>query len=161
METKEIEVVELKRFEIELLVGFFMVVGFLAILYLAVKIGSYQFYGQSGYKVYASFNKTGGVKSGAAVEIAGVPIGKIRSITLDNETYEAVTELQINQGIKLQEDAIASIKTKGLLGEKFIQITPGGSDAILKNGGRIRETESAVDIEELISKYAFGDVKSK
>jgi len=91
------------------------------------------------------------------VEMAGVEVGTVKSIGITSD-YRARVELTIDKGIKLQEDAIASIKTKGLIGEQFVQISPGGSDTLIPNGGKIRETESAIDIEELISKYVFGKV---
>ncbi len=148
----------MKKFNIEVLVGFFLLLGFLSIAYLSINLGKIQMFGQTGYNVYAKFEKTGGIKKGAAVEIGGVEIGKVNGVSLDPETYQAVLSLQINSDIKLQEDAIASIKTKGLLGEKYVQISPGASETLIKDKERLRETESAVDIEELISKYAFGDM---
>jgi phospholipid/cholesterol/gamma-HCH transport system substrate-binding protein len=140
----------------ELAVGFFLLIGILSLIYMSVKLGRLEVLGGEGYLLYAEFEKAGGIKPGAVVEIAGVEIGKAKSIRLDN--YQALIEFKINKDVKIQEDAIASIKTKGLIGEKYVQITPGGSDKILANGGKIRETESAIDIEELISKYVFGKV---
>jgi len=112
--------------------------------------------GQNGYQVYAVFSNTGGLKKGASVMIAGVEIGRVNTITM--EDYEAKVILSIPKDLEIQEDAIASVKTKGLIGEKFVQITPGGSDEILGDGGRIRETQPAVDIEELISSFVFGKI---
>jgi phospholipid/cholesterol/gamma-HCH transport system substrate-binding protein len=146
----------MKKANIELAVGLFVLIGILSIGYLSVKLGKLEVMGGRGYTVYAEFAKAGGIKPGAVVEIAGVEVGTIKSIHLDN--YQALIELALDDTIQLQEDAIASIKTKGLIGEKFIQITPGGSEKILPVGGKIRDTESAVDIEELISKYVFGKV---
>ena len=146
----------MKKANIELAVGLFVLIGILSIGYLSVKLGKLEVMGGRGYTVYAEFAKAGGIKPGAVVEIAGVEVGTIKSIHLYN--YQALIELALDDTIQLQEDAIASIKTKGLIGEKFIQITPGGSEKILPVGGKIRDTESAVDIEELISKYVFGKV---
>jgi phospholipid/cholesterol/gamma-HCH transport system substrate-binding protein len=86
--------------------------------------------------------------------IAGVNVGRVKSIVLDD--YQARITLNLSENVKIQEDAIVSIKTKGLIGEKFVEITPGGSGKIIKPGGRIRETQPPVDLEELISKYVFG-----
>ncbi len=147
----------MKKFDAELAAGFFLLVGILALAFISIKLGRLEVIGGKGYTLYAEFEKAGGVKTGSVVEIAGVEVGKVKNIRLDSN-YQALMEIMINDDIKIQEDAIASIKTKGLIGEKFVQIAPGGSDKILKNGGRIRETESAIDIEELISKYAFGKV---
>lgn len=147
----------MKKFDLELAVGFFLLVGILCLGYISVKLGKLEVIGGDYYTVYADFAKAGSIKPGSSVEIAGVEVGKVKSMLLDKD-YQAHVGLQINSRVKLQEDAIASIKTKGLIGENYVQITPGGSDKMLADGGKIRETESAVDIEELISKYVFGKV---
>lgn len=146
----------MKRFDIELVVGFFLLIGILSLGYISVKLGKLEIIGGSGYSVYAEFEKAGGIKVGSVVEIAGVEVGKVKSVKLKN--YQAMVELAIDKGVKIQEDAIISVKTKGLIGEKYMQITAGGSEKIIPDGGKIRETESAVDLEELISKYVFGKV---
>jgi phospholipid/cholesterol/gamma-HCH transport system substrate-binding protein len=140
----------------ELGVGLFMVVGVVALAYLSVNLGRVDILGQRGYVVYADFSSVGGLKSGAAVEIAGVSVGRVQSIGLKD--YQARVTLRIDSDVKLQTDAIVSIKTKGLIGEKFVLISPGGSDKIVPAGGRLTEVEAPVDIEELISKYVFGKV---
>lgn len=145
----------MKKFGLETVVGLFVLAGILSLAWLSIKLGKMELFSNSGYTVKASFVKSGGVKPGATVEIAGVQVGRVKSVSL-SEDYMAVLELNIKEGVKLQSDAIASVKTKGLIGEKYIEITPGGSDKILKDGDKITETESAVDIEELVSKYAFG-----
>jgi len=147
----------MKKFDLELAVGFFLLIGILCLGYISVKLGKLEVIGGEYYTVYADFAKAGGIKPGSSVEIAGVEVGKVKSIRLDKD-YEALVGLQINTKVKIQEDAIASIKTKGLIGERYVEITPGGSDKILGNGGKIRDTESAIDIEELLSKYVFGKV---
>jgi len=147
----------MKRFDLELAAGLFVLVGIVALAYISIKLGKLEIIGKEGYVVYAYFEKSGGIKPGSVVEIAGVEVGKVKSVKL-SEDYQAVVEMTIRRDIKIQDDAIASIKTKGLIGEKYIQITPGASDKVLAQGGRIRETESAVDLEELISKYVFGGV---
>ncbi|MBM4140888.1 MAG: outer membrane lipid asymmetry maintenance protein MlaD [Nitrospira sp.] len=147
----------MKKFDLELAVGFFLLIGIISLAYISVKLGKLEVFGERRYTVYAEFERAGGIKPGAVVEIAGVEVGKVKSMRLD-KNYQAFVEFVINTDIKIQEDAIASIKTKGLIGEKYVQITPGGSDKIIPNGGKIRETESALDIEELISKYVFGKV---
>ncbi len=147
----------MKKFDVELAAGFFLLIGILALAFISIKLGKLEVLGGGGYALYAEFEKAGGVKVGSSVELAGVEIGKVKSIRLDSN-YQALVGFVINKGIKIQDDAIASIKTKGLIGEKYVQITPGGSDKILSNGGRIRETESSIDIEDLISKYVYGKV---
>lgn len=146
-----------KKFDIELAVGFFLLIGILALGYISIKMGKLEVIGGKGYTVYAEFEKSGGIKPGSDVEIAGVHVGKVKSVAL-NKDYQARVEMMLNNDVKIQEDAIVSVKTKGLIGEKYIQITPGGSEKIIANGERLRETESAVDLEELISKYVFGGV---
>jgi phospholipid/cholesterol/gamma-HCH transport system substrate-binding protein len=147
----------MKKLDLELAVGFFLMVGIICLGYLSVKLGKLEVIGGDYYTVYADFAKAGGIKPGSSVEVAGVEVGKVKSIRLDKD-YQALVGLQINSKVKIQEDAIASVKTKGLIGEKYVEITPGGSDKMIGDGGKIRETESAIDIEELISKYAFGKV---
>lgn len=140
----------------ELAVGVFLLIGIFSLIYISVKLGKLEVLGHEGYTLYASFENAGGLKSGASVEIAGVKIGTVGSVQLNN--YQALVGLTITKNVKIQDDAIASIKTAGLLGEKYLEITPGASDRILRNGGSIRETESAIDIQDLIAKYAFGKV---
>lgn len=147
----------MKKFDIELSVGFFLLLGILSLAYVSINLGKLEIIGKDGYTVYAEFEKAGGIKPKAIVEIAGVEIGTVKSVSITSD-YRAQVELTIDKDIKLQEDAIASIKTKGLIGEQYVQISPGGSDTMIQNGGKIRETESAIDIEELISKYVFGKV---
>jgi phospholipid/cholesterol/gamma-HCH transport system substrate-binding protein len=142
------------RLSLELLVGLFMVIGIACLSYLSIRLGKMDVLGQRGYPVYAVFSNIGGLRSGAPVEMAGVDIGRVRRISLEN--YEARVVLEIQDGLVLQEDAIASIKTRGLIGERYIQITVGAADATIQPGGRIRQTEPAVDLESLIGKYMFG-----
>ena len=147
-----------RKVDLELAVGIFLLIGIFSLTYISVKLGKLEVLGGGGYTVVADFDNDGGIKAGASVEIAGVPVGRVTQVTLNGESYQAVVAMQINEGIKLQDDAIASVKTKGLIGEKFIQITPGASEKIIGDGGKIRDTESAIDIESLISKFVFGKV---
>ena len=147
----------MRKFNIEFTVGLFVIAGILCLAYLSIKLGGMELIGSQGYDVYALFSNSGGLKQGSSVMIAGVEVGRIRSISLDD--YQARIVMNLNKEVKLQDDAIAAIKTKGLIGEKFIEITPGGSDQIISPGGRIRETLPPVDFEQLISKYVFGKVE--
>jgi phospholipid/cholesterol/gamma-HCH transport system substrate-binding protein len=144
------------RSRVEVGVGLFVILGALALGYLSVKLGRVELLGRGGYTVIANFPSVGGLKAGSSVEIAGVEVGRVEKIRLVND--EAEVALWINDSIKLPDDSIASIKTKGLIGEKYIRLSPGGSDKIIKPNGRIREVEAPVDIEELLSKYIFGKV---
>ena len=147
----------MKKFDLELTVGFFLLLGIMSLAYISINLGKIEIFSRNAYVVYAEFEKAGGIKPKAIVEIAGVEIGTVKTVRITPD-YRARLTIEIDKNIKLQEDAIASIKTKGLIGEQYVQISPGGSDKMIQNGGRIRETESAIDIEELISKYVFGKV---
>ena len=144
------------RSRVNIAVGIFVILGVVALGYLSIQLGRVSFLGGRGYAVTVDFPSVGGLKAGSAVEIAGVEIGRVESIGLAD--YQARVTLRVHSGIKLQEDVIASIKTKGLIGEKYIRISPGGSEKIIPPNGRIREVEAPVDFEELLSKYIFGKV---
>ena len=143
----------MKKINIETGVGIFIVIGLLSLAYLSVNLGDVSLFGSDQYKVTARFANVAGLKAGASVEIAGVGIGKVSKI--DIEDYEAVVDLMINPEIKLQEDAIASIRTQGIIGDKYIKIKTGGAEEYIENDGEILETESAIELEELVSKYIF------
>ena len=146
----------MNRRGVEIGVGLFMLAGILAMAYLSVRLGEVELFGSSGYTVHADFPTVGGLRSGAAVEIAGVSIGRVESIALKD--FQARVTMHIDEGVELQSDAIVSIKTKGLIGEKYVRISPGGSEKLIQPGGKIREVEAAVDLEEIISKFVFGKV---
>ena len=146
----------MERSRVNITVGIFVILGFVALGYLSFRLGQISFLSGRGYIVTVDFPSVGGLKAGSTVEIAGVEIGRVQSIGLAD--YQARVTLRVQEGIKLQEDSIASIKTKGLIGERYLRISPGGSDKIIEPGGRIREVEAPVDFEELLSKYIFGKV---
>ena len=146
----------MQRSALDLAVGIFVLIGILALGWLSVRLGRVEFLGGSGYQVTADFPSVGGLKAGSAVEIAGVEIGRVEAITLAD--YQARVRIRIRSDVKLQEDSNASIKTKGLIGEKYVRINPGGSDRLIPPNGKIREVEPPVDFEELLSKYIFGKV---
>jgi phospholipid/cholesterol/gamma-HCH transport system substrate-binding protein len=146
----------MERTKVNIAVGIFVVLGMLALGYLSIKLGRVAIFSGGGYLVSAEFPSAGGLRPGASVEIAGVEVGRVESIGLAD--YQARVVLRVNPEVKLQDDSIASIKTKGLIGEKFIRISPGASEKLIPPNGRIREVEAPVDLEELISKYVFGKV---
>lgn len=146
----------MKRFDLELSVGVFVLIGIVCLGYLSIRLGKMEVLGNQGYNVYAFFANSGGLKTGASIVIAGVDVGRVKTITL--EDYQARVVLNLPDDVEIQEDAIASIKTKGLIGEKYIEITPGASETIISPGGRIRETQPAVNLEDLISKFVFGKI---
>ncbi|MDI6889431.1 MAG: outer membrane lipid asymmetry maintenance protein MlaD [Thermodesulfovibrionales bacterium] len=147
----------MRKINLELAVGFFVLIGIFCLGYLSIKLGRLEVFSEKRYIVHAKFEKAGGIKPGAVIEIAGVEVGKVKRVMLDKD-YQASISLLIEKDVEIQEDAIASIKTKGLIGEKYILITPGGSDKTIPDGGVLRETESAVDLEEIIGKFVFGGV---
>jgi phospholipid/cholesterol/gamma-HCH transport system substrate-binding protein len=143
----------------EVVVGLFVVVGIACLGYLAVKLGKLEVLGDSGYVVYADFPTVAGLKRGDPVEIAGVRVGRVDAIGLAAD--RARLTLRLNDGVKLQDDVIASVRARGLIGDKFVLVSPGASDKIIPPGGRIRETESPPDIPDLIGKLVGGDLTSK
>jgi phospholipid/cholesterol/gamma-HCH transport system substrate-binding protein len=146
----------MKKLDLELAVGIFLLAGIFSLGYLSVKLGKLEVWGRKGYEVHAVFSNSGGLKPGSGIVIAGVDVGQVKSIRLQD--YQAQVVMNLPSDVKIQEDAIASIKTKGLIGEKYIEITPGGSEKAIEPGGKIRETQPSVDLEELLSKYIFGKI---
>lgn len=145
--------------KLEIIVGIFMVIGILCLGYVSIKLGKMELVGGDYYTVSAGFDSVSGLKPGARVEVAGVEVGKVDRITLDAKSGDrALAYLKIKTGVKITDDVIASVRTSGIIGDKFIKLKPGGSDRMLKNNDQIRETESAIDIEELVSKFIHGKV---
>ena len=149
----------MKTTSIETAVGCFVLIGIICLGYLSVKLGRLELFGGDEYRVSAYFDSVSGLKKGASVEIAGVEVGRVDDITLDpGQADRARVTLKMRRSIRLQEDIIASVRTRGIIGDKFILLKPGGSETAIGAGGTIRETESAVDLEELLSKYIHGQV---
>jgi len=146
----------MRRSILDLSVGIFVFVGIAALAWLSINLGRVDFTGARSYVLTADFPTVGGLKIGSPVEIAGVQVGSVDAIKLIQDQARVV--MSIRSGITLQDDSIASIKTKGLIGEKYIRISPGGSDRAIPPNGRIKEVEPPVDLEELLSKYVFGGV---
>ncbi|MEJ2473105.1 MAG: outer membrane lipid asymmetry maintenance protein MlaD [Desulfobacterales bacterium] len=148
----------MKKWSVEVAVGLFVLIGIACVGYLTIRLGKMEIIGDNYYTVSARFQSIAGLKAGSEVELAGVPVGQVEGFSLDQERWMAVVQMKIMKSIVLTEDVIASIKTAGLIGDKYIKLSPGVSDVPLKPGGMIIETESALDIEELISKFVFGKV---
>ena len=146
----------MEKARLELVVGVFVLVGLVCLGYLSIKLGKLELIGGDHYEVGAHFNSASGLKPGATVEIAGVEVGRVRSIGLQED--RALVTLAVNNGTKLYTDTIASIKTRGIIGEKFLALSPGGGGDLLEAGDVIRETESGLDLEELVSQYVHGKV---
>jgi phospholipid/cholesterol/gamma-HCH transport system substrate-binding protein len=149
----------MKKYKMETVVGIFVVIGLLCVGYMTVKLGKVSLFGDDYYSLYARFTSVSGLWVGSPVEIDGIQVGRVGQMSIDQERQMAMVELKINKGIKVWDDAGASIKTAGLIGDKFVKIDPGGAGDILKPGGTITETTSPIDIEDLISKYSFGEIK--
>jgi len=138
----------------EITVGIFVFLGIMAMAWMAIKLGQVGGLGSSGYNVSATFEDAGGLRAGADVMLAGVSIGRVASVQLKGQE-EALLQLEIQQGVKLTTDAIAAVRTKGIIGERYIRISQGADDTTIEDHGEIEETESAINIEDLISKYIF------
>jgi len=147
----------MERGKLEFVVGVFVLVGILCMGYLAIKLGKLELVGGDYYELKADFSSTSGLKQGASVEIAGVEVGRVKTIALIEDQAQVV--LAIQDGIPVYNDAIASIKTRGIIGEKFMGLSPGGSGEILSNGGTIVDTESGIDLEQVISQFIHGNVE--
>ena len=142
----------------EITVGVFLVMGFLALGWLAMQLGEVSWLtGAKSYTLNAEFNNISGVKLGADIQISGVTVGKVRQLHLNEDNLAMVT-MQVDKGVKVPVDSIASVKSQGIIGDKFIQITLGGDETLYQPGETIVDTESAVDLESLISKFAFGQM---
>lgn len=145
----------MKRYHLELVVGLFMLLGFASFAYVSIKLGDIDLFANDHYRVSARFGSIAGLKLGATVQIAGVDVGRVAEIRLHPETYEAQVTLELQRDVVLQEDCIASVRTAGIIGDRYISILPGGSPLLIEEGGEIFETESAISMEELVSKYIF------
>jgi phospholipid/cholesterol/gamma-HCH transport system substrate-binding protein len=146
----------MRRTNLELTVGVFVLLGLACLAYLAINLGKMEIYGE-GYQIFAIFDNVSGLKTGATVEIAGVEVGQVNSIQL-TPMFQARVGLKLHQGIKVYDDAIASVRTKGIIGDKFVKLSPGSSEKLIPVGGKIINTESGIDLEELIGSYIHGKV---
>jgi phospholipid/cholesterol/gamma-HCH transport system substrate-binding protein len=149
----------MKKYSMETIVGIFVVIGLLCVGYMTVKLGKVSLFGDDYYPLYARFNSVSGLRADSPVEIYGIQVGRIERLTIDKEKQTALVELRVRKDIEVYDDARATIKTSGLIGDKFVNIDPGGGGDILKPGGTITETSSPLDIEDLVSKYVFGDIR--
>jgi phospholipid/cholesterol/gamma-HCH transport system substrate-binding protein len=149
---------------LEIGTGLFVLLGFAALLFLTTQLpaNGLKFGGaKAGYHVSAEFDNIGDLKVGSPVTMAGVRIGEVAGIRFDSKDYKAVVSLRLDPQYKqIPEDSFASIETQGLLGGKYIGISPGGLDSYLKDGGRIEQTQSAIVLENLINKF-FANYSSK
>lgn len=145
----------MNKINIELVTGIFVIIGIACFTWLAISVAGATFTEQPGYTLSARFTSISGLREGAVIEGAGVRIGTVSAIEFDPENFEAIVYLRINEGVPIQEDAIAAVRTQGIIGEKYINIIPGGFDELLGDGQELFETESAISLEELVSRYIF------
>ena len=121
----------MKKYSKETVVGIFVVIGLLCIGYMTVKLGNVGFFGDNTYSLYAKFNTVTGLREGNPVNMLGLEIGRVEKFTMDQENQQVMVEFKINKGIEIYDDAIASIKTEGLIGDKYVSIDPGGGGDLL------------------------------
>jgi phospholipid/cholesterol/gamma-HCH transport system substrate-binding protein len=146
----------MNRATIDLWVGIFVVIGIGALLFLALKVGNLaSFSGGETYNVHGRFANIGGLKVRAPIKSAGVVVGRVADIRFDNETYEALVSMNLDEHYQFPRDTTAKILTSGILGEQYVGLEAGGDGVMLKNGDRIRLTQSAVVLENLISQFLF------
>ncbi|HEY5707325.1 MAG TPA: outer membrane lipid asymmetry maintenance protein MlaD [Terrimicrobiaceae bacterium] len=148
----------MKQTKLELIVGMFVLVGIAAVAYLTVKLGAGSLIRGDTYLVEARFANAGGLHSGSSVLLAGVTVGRVDGVRIDPADYSAIATLRILTELRLPTDSMAAIKTTGLIGDKYVSISPGADQTYLEPGTRITMTESSVDLESLIGKMAFGSV---
>jgi phospholipid/cholesterol/gamma-HCH transport system substrate-binding protein len=151
----------MKKYTMETAVGVFVMIGLLCVGYLTVQLGRIPILEGDTYRLNARFTSVSGLKAGSAVNMFGIEVGRVNRLGMDQQSQQATVELVIRKDIKIYEDAIASIKTEGLIGDKYISIDPGGAGEPLQSGGVIIQTQPAVDVADVIGKYAFGDVKKE
>ena len=149
----------MKKYALETAVGIFLVFGLLCVGYLTLKLGHVSLLSDNAYSLFARFTTVSDLRAGSPVNMLGIPVGRVGQLTMDQQDQKAVVEIRIQKGITVYDDAIASIKTEGLIGDMFLSIDPGGAGKQLGPGGNITETQPPIDIAALIGKYAFGEVK--
>jgi phospholipid/cholesterol/gamma-HCH transport system substrate-binding protein len=144
--------------KLELIVGVFVLIGIAALAYLAIKLGKLEVIGGNQREIQAIFDSVAGLKAGAPVEVAGVQVGQVKRIGLEGD--QALVVMAIDPKVKVYKDAIAAIKTRGLIGDKYVALSPGGAEPELRAGEKIRDTESGVDLEAVIGEFIHGSAGS-
>lgn len=151
----------MKKYSHETIVGVFVIIGLLCVGYLTLKLGNVSPFGGDYYTLYAKFTSVSGLETGNPVDVFGLQIGQVEGFEMDQENQLVVVKMNVKKGMKIYSDAVASIKTSGLIGEKYVSIDPGGAGQLLKPGSAIVDTEPSANIGDLISQYIFGSVKKK
>lgn len=148
----------MKKYTKQTAVGIFVFLGIVAMSYMSIKLGNVNLFSDNYYLLKADFTDVSGLKVNAPVQVYGVDVGFVKSISLNQTDGTALLELMVRKDVQLTDDAIASIRTSGLIGDKYVKIAPGGVGEPLKDGDSLFETEPAIDLQDLISKFAFGSV---
>ncbi|MDR2861889.1 MAG: outer membrane lipid asymmetry maintenance protein MlaD [Syntrophobacterales bacterium] len=148
----------MKKTYVNLVVGLFVLAGLVMIGYMTLSLGQVSLFGGDSYTLYTRFTSVSGLRTGNPVKMLGMEVGRVGKLSMDQDDLKAIVEIKIKKGIKVYDDAIASIKTEGLIGDHYISVDPGGGGTLLEAGGSIIETQAPVDIYDLIGKYAFGEV---
>jgi phospholipid/cholesterol/gamma-HCH transport system substrate-binding protein len=151
----------MKKYAMETAVGIFVAIGLVCVGYLTIQLGNVAFLEGDQYRILANFTSVSGLRAGSTVQMYGIEVGRVDKLGMDPQGQQAQVQMLIRKDIKIYEDAVASIKTEGLIGDRYVSIDPGGMGDPLKPGDSVIQTQSAVDVGELISKYAFGDVKKE
>ena len=147
--------------KIEISVGVFVLVGLLALAFLAISVGGGRLSTPGSYLLSARFTNAGGLKPGSTVRIAGVGVGEVKKISLKPDDMSALVTFRVESSVKLDDDSVASVRSAGLLGDKFISLKPGASGMALKPGAVMLDTQSTIDLEDIIARFAFGSVDKK
>ena len=148
----------MKNSKLELSVGIFMLIGITALVYLTIQVGTRSLTGGDTYLIESRFSNAGGLHPGSSVMLAGVTVGRVENVRIEASDFSAIVTMRVLAGLRLPTDSMASIKTTGLIGDKYVSLSPGADDTNMEPGMRITLTESAVDLESLIGKMAFGSI---
>jgi phospholipid/cholesterol/gamma-HCH transport system substrate-binding protein len=153
--------IRMKRYAMETVVGFFVVIGIICLGYMTIKLGKVNVLGDDDYRLFARFTSVSGLRTGSPVEIYGIEAGIVERLSIDENKSMAVVEMKLKRGMKVFDDGSAAIKTSGLIGDKYVKIDPGGAGELLPPGSWITDTSAPLDIEDIVGKFAFGDVTKK
>ena len=148
----------MKKNHVELSVGIFVLLGIVAFTYLTIQVGTGSLLSGDTYLIESRFSNAGGIHPGCSVLLSGVTVGRVEGVRMEPTDYSAIVTLRVLSSLRLPTDSMASIKTTGLIGDKYVSLSPGADDSFMSPGSRITLTESAVDLESLIGKMAFGSV---
>jgi len=149
----------MKKYSMETIVGIFVVIGIICLGYMTIKLGDVHLLAGSDNTFYARFASVSGLRVGSPVEVYGLEVGSVEQMKIDQKLQMAVVQMRLRKNVEIFRDSSAAIKTAGLIGDKYVQIDPGGAEDPLEPGGWIIQTSSPMDLEDIIGKIAFGNVK--